>query len=96
MIWSSGARPCCPGCVRPPSQRPCSWDARSYGRPEGCSRVTLGPFLFAAGIQTALDALPSGGALHIWYLDDGIFMGSVTEVEGVLTALQHALSPLGL
>jgi len=50
----------------------------------------LGPFLFAAGIQTALDALPSGGDLQRWYLDDGILMGS--EV----TALQHALPPLGL
>jgi len=56
----------------------------------------LGPFLFAAGIQTALDALQPGGALHKWYLDDGVFVGSVTEVEGVLTALQHILPPLGL
>jgi len=56
----------------------------------------LGPFLFAVGIQAALDALPSGEALHRWDLDDGIFIGSVTEVERVLTALQHALPALGL
>jgi len=31
----------------------------------------LGPFLFAAGIQAALDALQSGVALHRWYLDEG-------------------------
>jgi len=56
----------------------------------------LGPFLFAAGIQAPLDALPPGGALHRWYLDDGVFMGSVAEVEGVLAALQQTLPPLGL
>jgi len=32
----------------------------------------LGSFLFAAGIQAALDALPQKGALHRWYLDDGV------------------------
>jgi len=41
----------------------------------------LGPFPFEAGIQAALDALPQGGALHRWYLDDGFFLGSVAEVE---------------
>jgi len=56
----------------------------------------LGPFLFSAGIQAALDALPPGGALHRWYLDDGVFHGSVAEAEGVLTALQQTLPPLGL
>ena len=56
----------------------------------------LGPFLFAAGIQAALDALPPRGALHRWYLDDGVFLGSVAEVEEVLGALQHTLPPLGL
>jgi len=30
--------------------------------------------------------MPTGGAIHRWYLDDGVFMDSVTEVEGVLTA----------
>jgi len=34
--------------------------------------------------------------MHRWYLDDGVFMGSVVEVEGVLAALQQALPPLGL
>jgi len=34
--------------------------------------------------------------MHRWYLDDGGFMGSVLEVEGVLAALQQALPPLGL
>jgi len=53
----------------------------------------LGPLLFAAGIQAALDALPPGGALPRWYLDEGVFMGSVAEVEGVLTALQQTLPP---
>jgi len=56
----------------------------------------LGPVLIAAGIQTALDALPTGGALHRWHLDDGVFMGSVAEVEGLLMALLHTLPPLGL
>jgi len=56
----------------------------------------LGPFLFAAGIQAPLDALPPGGALHRWYLDDGVFMGSMAEVEGVLAAPQQTLPPLGL
>jgi len=56
----------------------------------------LGPFLFPAGIQAALDALPQGGALHRWYLDDGVFLGSVAEVEEVLGALRQTLPPLGL
>jgi len=43
-----------------------------------------------------MDTLPQGGALHRWYLDDGVFMGSVAEVEEVLGALQRALPPLGL
>jgi len=47
----------------------------------------LGPFLFAAGIQAALDALPQRGALHRWDPDDGVFMASVAEVEEVLGAL---------
>jgi len=55
-----------------------------------------GPFLFDAGIQASPDALPPCGALHWWYLDDGVFMGSVAEVEGMLTALKHTLPPLGL
>jgi len=49
--------------------------------PGGAAGRPLGPFLFAAGIQAALDALPPGGALHRWYLDEGVFMASVTEVE---------------
>jgi len=53
----------------------------------------LGPFLFAAGIHAALGALPPGGTMHRWYLDDGVFMGSVKEVEEVLAALQQALPP---
>jgi len=52
---------------------------------------TLGPFLFAVGIQAALEALPPGGALQRWYLDDGVFMGSVAGVKGVLKALRHTL-----
>jgi len=56
----------------------------------------LGPFLFAAGIHAALEALPPRGTMHRWYLDDGVFMGSVVEVEGVLATLQQALPPLGL
>jgi len=36
--------------------------------------------------------------MHRWYHDDGVFMGSVVEVEGVLAALQQALppTPMGL
>jgi len=56
----------------------------------------LGPFLFAAGIHAALGALPPGSTMHRWYFDDGVFMGSVAEVEGVLAALKRALPPLGL
>jgi len=56
----------------------------------------LGPFLFAAGIQAALDALPQKGALQRWYLDDGVFLGSVAQVEVELGALQQTLPPLGL
>jgi len=56
----------------------------------------LGPFLFVAGIQAALDAVPRRGAMHRWYLDDGVFLVSVAEVEEVLGALQQALPPLGL
>jgi len=56
----------------------------------------LGLFMFAAGIQAALNALRPSGTLHRWHLDDGVFMGSVAEVEGVLTALQQTLPPLGL
>jgi len=56
----------------------------------------LDPLLFAAGIQAALDALPPGRAHHRCYLDDEVFMGSVAEVEVVLTALQHTLPQLCL
>jgi len=56
----------------------------------------LRPFLFAAGIHAALGALPPWGPMHRWYLDYGVFMGSVVEVEGVLAALQQALPSLGL
>jgi len=56
----------------------------------------LGTFLFAAGIQAAMNALPPCETLHRWYLDYGVFMGSVAEVEGVPTALQQTLPPLGL
>jgi len=52
-------------------------------------------FLFSAGIHAALGALPPGGTMHSWYLDDGVFMGSLVEVEGVLAALQQALPPPG-
>jgi len=31
--------------------------------------------------------------MHRWYLDDGVFMGSVVEVEEMLAALQQTLSP---
>jgi len=55
----------------------------------------LGPFLYAAGIQAALESLPPGRTMHRLYLDDGLFMGSVVEVEGVLAALQRALPTLG-
>jgi len=51
-------------------------------------------FLFAAGTQDALDGLPPIGALHRWYLDHGVIMGSIAEVEGVLTALQRTQPPL--
>jgi len=43
-----------------------------------------------------LDAAPLGGALHRWYLDGGVFLGSVAEVEEVLGALRQTLPPLGL
>jgi len=32
----------------------------------------------------------------MWYLDDGVFLGSVAEVEEVLGALRQTLPPLGL
>jgi len=54
----------------------------------------MGPFLFTAGIQAAIEAQPPGGTMHKWYLDDGVFIGSVMEVEGVLAALQRALPHL--
>jgi len=57
------------------------------------------PWAFSAGIKAALawlDAIPQGGALHRWYLDDGVFLGSVAEVEEVLGALRQTLPPLGL
>jgi len=31
--------------------------------------------------------------MHRWFLDYGVFMGSVVEVEGVMAAMQHALPP---
>jgi len=33
--------------------------------------------------------------MHRWYLNDGVFMGSVVEVEGVLASLKQALPPPG-
>jgi len=53
------------------------------------------PFIFGAGIQAALDALPPRWALHWWYLDDGVFLGSVAEFEKVLGGLQQTLPQLG-
>jgi len=64
------------------------WSTR--GVQQGDPLVT---FLFAAGIHAALEALPPWGTMHRWYLDDGVFMGSVVEVEGVLAALPQALPP---
>jgi len=42
-----------------------------------------------------MDALLPGGALQRWNLHDGVFLGSVVEVEGVLTALKQTLPALG-
>jgi len=56
----------------------------------------LGPFLFAVGLQAAVEALPFGGALHRWYLNDGVFMGSVPEAEEILRSLQSSLPSIGL
>jgi len=36
------------------------------------------------------------GGLHRWYLDDGVLLGSVTEVEEVLADLERTLLPLRL
>jgi len=55
----------------------------------------LGPFLFAAGIQAALNTLPRGGALNRGYRDDGVFLCSLAEVEKVLGALRQTLPPFG-
>jgi len=41
----------------------------------------LGPLLFFAGIQAALETLPPGCTMNRWYLDDVVFMGSMVEVE---------------
>jgi len=46
------------------------------------------PLSVLTGIQAAIDVLPPGGTMHRWYLDDGVFMGTVVEVQGVLAALQ--------
>jgi len=47
-------------------------------------------------IQAALEPLPPGVTMHRWNLDDGVFMCSVVEFEGVMAALQQALPFLGL
>jgi len=57
------------------------------GRQVVCSTLgvmkgeSLGPFLFATALRRALAKLPLGGELHRWYLDDGVFLGSVTKAE---------------
>jgi len=56
----------------------------------------LGPFLSAVGLQAAVEALPSGGALHRWYRDDGVFMGSLPEAEEVLRSLLTSLPSIAL
>jgi len=66
------------------------WSARGVQQGD-----PLEPFLFAAGMHAALGALPPGGTMHRWYPDDGVFMDSGAEVEGVLAALQQALLPPG-
>jgi len=39
---------------------------------------------------------PKRGALDRWYLDDGVFLVSVAEIEEVLGALRQTLPPLRL
>jgi len=66
------------------------WSTRSVQQGD-----PLGPVLLAAGIQAALDALHQRRALHRWYLDDGVFLGSVADVGDVVGALQQNLPPWG-
>jgi len=55
----------------------------------------LGPFL-CGGHPNSLGRPAPRGALHRWYLDDRVFLGSVAEVEKELGASRQTLPPLGL
>jgi len=79
-----------------PARPPAGWPGGHLVNPGVQQGDPLGPFLFSAGNQAAFDALPQGGALHRLYRDDGVFLGSVAEVEEVLGALRQTLPPLGL
>jgi len=76
-----------------PARAPAVWARGDLVDQRSATGWPPGPFLFAADIQAALDALPPGGTMHRWYLDGGVFMGSVVEIEGVLASLQQSTPP---
>jgi len=55
--------------------------------PESSAGRPLGPLPLRGGHPSGPGRTPPRGALHRRYLDDGVFMGSVAEVEEVLGAL---------
>ena len=60
--------------------------------------MTLGPLLFAAGIQGILEDLVHkwNSVWSVWYLDDGSLVGRVENLEGMLAYLEERFRGIGL
>ena len=69
--------------------------ASQTGTHQGCP---LGPLGFALAIHPILQAVNQQGQLtwSSWYLDDGIMLGSATQLLNALRALQPAFQAVGL
>lgn len=63
-------------------------NANKFGQPKGCNKV------IHCSIQVFSKPFRWGG-LHRWYLDDGVYMGSIPKAEEVLRALTTSLPALG-
>ena len=66
--------------------------------PVGCALAVppLGPFLFAAAIQSLAQDLRRGLDIGMFYLDDGVLAGDVAAVSAALLHLQQRAAALGL
>ena len=57
----------------------------------------LGPALFAIALQPVVERLRELHLeLHLWYLDDGILVGTIPTIKAALALLQELLPSRGL